>query len=175
MVHLPGRKAWIVTMESTAGRTKCVVLAPNATSVDGQLRSQLEQRQWDALVTDVPLMAMAELCLAQRMQSSRTAWGLTSADGVVLVVIEPSHWLDLSVMLRAIKRYVPVVGAWAFEDGTMRCITEADRDKVLGRVTPPPKTRPDDDEDRASEALDPQVTHDEIAMLLRDENQEPGE
>ena len=162
-------------MESTAGRTNCVVLAPDAKSVDGRLRSQLEQRHWDALVTDVPLMAMAELCLAQRMQSSRTAWGLTSADGVVLVVIEPSHWLDLSVMLAAIKRYVPVVGAWAFEDGALRCIAQADRDEVLGRVAPPPETRPNDEEDRASEALDPQVTRDEIAMLLGDENQEPGE
>ncbi len=162
-------------MESTAGRTNCVVLAPDAKSVDGRLRSQLEQRQWDALVTDVPLMAMAELCLAQRMQSSRTAWGLTSADGVALVVIEPSHWADLSVMLRAIKRYVPVVAAWAFEGGTLRCIAEADRDEVLGRVAPPPKARPDDEEDRASEPLDPQVTRDEIAMLLGDENQEQGE
>lgn len=162
-------------MESTADRTNCVVLAPNAKSVDGRLRSQLEQRQWDALVTDVPLMAMAELCLAQRMQSSRTAWGLTSADGVVLVVIEPSHWSDLSDMLRAIKRYVPVVGAWVFEEGELRCIAQADRDEVLGRVAPPPKTRPDDEEDRASEALDPQVTRDEIAMLLGDENQEQGE
>lgn len=163
-------------MESTAGRTNCVVLAPDAKSVDGRLQSQLEQRHWDALVTDAPLMAMAELCLAQRMQSSRTAWGLTSADGVVLVVIEPSHWSDLSVMLGAIKRYVPVVGAWAFEEGVLRCIAQADRDEVLGRVAPPPETRPDDDEeDRASEALDPQVTRDEIAMLLGDENQEPGE
>ncbi len=165
-------------MESTAGRTKCVVLAPNAKSVDGRLQSQLEQRHWDALVTDVPLMAMAELCLAQRMQSSRAAWGLTGADGVALVVIEPSHWSDLSVMLGAIKRYVPVVGAWAFEDGALRCIAEvaeADRDEVLGRVAPLPKTPPDDDEDRASEALDPQVTRDEIAMLLGDENQEPDE
>ena len=175
MVHLPDRKAWTVTMESTAGRTKCVVLAPDAKSVDGRLGSQLEQRHWDALVTDVPLMAMAELCLAQRLQSSRRAWGLTSADGVVLVVIEPSHWSDLSVMLRAIKRYVPLVGAWAFEDGALRCIAQADRDEVLGRVAPPPKTRSDDDEDRASEALDPQVTRDEIAMLLGDENQEQGE
>lgn len=162
-------------MESTAGRTKCVVLAPNAKSVDGRLRSQLEQRHWDALVTDVPLMAMAELCLAQRMQSSRAAWGLTGADGVALVVIEPSHWSDMSVMLGAIKRYVPVVGAWAFEDGALRCIAQADRDEVLGHVAPPPKTRPDDDEDRASEALEPQVTRDEIAMLLGDENQEQGE
>ena len=163
-------------MESTAGRTKCVVLAPNAKSVDGRLRSQLEQRHWDALVTDVPLMAMAELCLAQRMQSSRTAWGLTSPDGVALVVIEPSHWSDLSAMLGAIKRYVPVVRAWAFEDGVLRCIAQADRDEVLGRVAPPPETRPDDDDDdRASEALDPQVTRDEIAMLLGDENREPGE
>ena len=162
-------------MESTADRTKCVVLAPNAKSVDGQLRSQLEQRHWDALVTDVPLMAMAELCLAQRIQSSRTAWGLTSADGVALVVIKPSHWSDLSVMLAAIKQYVPVVGVWVFEEGTLRCIAEADRDEVLGRVTPPPKIRPDDDEDRASEALDPQVTRDEIAMLLGDENQDQGE
>ncbi len=162
-------------MESTAGRTKCVVLAPNANSVDGRLRSQLEQRHWDVLVTDVPLMVMAELCLAQRLQSSRTAWGLTSADGVALVVIEPSHWSDLSVMLRAIERYVPVVGAWAFEGGALRCIAEANRGEVLGPVAPPPETRPDDDEDRASGALDPQVTRDEIAMLLGDENQEQGE
>ena len=163
-------------MESTAGRTNCVVLAPDAKSVDGRLRSQLEQRHWDALVTDVPLMAMAELCLAQRMQSSRTAWGLTSADGVVLVVIEPSHWSDLSVMLAAIKRYVPVVGAWAFEDGALRCIAQADRDEVLGRVTPSPKTRSDDDDEgRAPEAVDPQVTRDEIAMLLGDEKQEHDE
>ena len=171
MVQWTCGKAWTSNIGATAGRTKCVVLATKAKCVDGRLRSQLEQRHWDALVTDLPLMAMAELCLAQRLQSSRTAWGLTSADGVALVVIEPSHWSDLSVMLRAIKRYVPVVGAWAFEGGTLRCIAEADRDEVLGRVTPPRKTRPDDDEDCASEALDLQVTRDEIAMLLGDENQ----
>ena len=163
-------------MESTAGRTNCVVLAPNAEAVDERLRSQLEQRHWHALMAGDPLMAMVELCLLERARSSRTAWGLSSVDGATLVVVEPDRWSSFSAMLDAIKHYLPTAGVWSFEDGVLRCIAEANGDEVLGRVVAPANGQPVDDVEEAdSEMVDPQVTRDEIAMLLGDENQEPDE
>ena len=163
-------------MESTAGRTNCVVLAPNAEAVDERLRSQLEQRHWYALMAGDPLMAMVELCLLERARSSRTAWGLSGVDGATLVVPEPDQWSNFSAMLGAIKQYLPTAGVWSFENGVLRCIAEANGDEVLGRVGAPANGQPDDDVEEAdSETVDPQVTRDEIAMLLGDENQEPDE
>ncbi len=165
-----------MSMESTAGRTNCVVLAPNAAGVDEGLRSQLEQRQWHALIAGDPLMAMVELCLLERARSSRIAWGLSSVDGASLVVVEPSQWSNFSGMLGAIRQYLPTAGVWSFEDGVLRCIAEAKGDEVLGRVGAPANGQPHDDVEEAnSETLDPQVTREEIAMLLGDENQEPDE
>ena len=163
-------------MESTTGRTNCVVLAPNAEAVDQRLRSQLEQRRWYARMAGDPLMAMVELCLLERARSSRTAWGLSSVDGATLVVLEPNQWSNFSAMLGAIKQYLPTAGVWSFENGVLRCIAEANGDEVLGRVGAAANGQPDDDVEEAdSETVDPQVTRDEIAMLLGDENQEPDE
>lgn len=163
-------------MESTAGRTNCVVLAPSVEAGDQRLRSQLEQRSWHAQIVGDPLAAMVELCLLERARSSRTAWGLSSVDASALVVVEPSRWSNFSAMLGAVKRYVPTAGVWSIEDGVMRCIAEASGDEVLGHVGLPANDNPDDDaenEDAAGE--DPQVTRDEITMLLGDENQESDE
>ena len=79
-------------------------------------------------------------------------------------------------MLGAIQQYLPTAGVWSFENGVLRCIAEANGAEVLGRVGAPANGQPDDDVEQAdSETVDPQVTRDEIAMLLGDENQEPDE
>ena len=163
-------------MESTAGRTNCVVLALNAEGVDDGLRSQLEQRHWHALIAGDPLLAMVELCLLERARSSRTAWGLSSVDGVTLVVVEPDQCSNFGGLLGGIRQYLPTAGVWSFEYGVLRCIAEANSDEVLGHVGTPANGQPVDDVEEAdSETVDPQVTRDEIAMLLGDENQEPDE
>jgi len=163
-------------MESTAGRTNCVVLAPNAEGVNEPLRSQLEQRHWTALTVGDPLMAMVELCLLERARSSRTAWGLSSVDGATLIVVDPNEWSNFGGMLEAIRQYLPTASVWSFEDGVLRCIAAPTSDEALGHVGAAANGQPDDDvEEAESEPVDPQVTRDEIAMLLGDENQEPDE
>ena len=104
-------------MSSSDQETKCVLLASPA---DGNhVRDQLDARGWVAHVANDPLPALAELCLLDRLDAKRRAWGRPN-NGLALVVVKPSRWTQLPAMLSAARRYVPAAALWLFDDGTLK-------------------------------------------------------
>jgi len=157
--------------------TKCVLLASTANGA--RVRNQLHARGWAAHLSSDPLPALAELCLLDRLDAKRRAWGRPTI-GLALVVVEPRRWPQLPAMLSAARRYVPTAGLWTFDDGRLTPLVvdddsdngsaarrQADRanEAVPGsyemRTTPEaPTVGRDDGHDS------PQITGDEISMLL---------
>ncbi len=153
-------------MPSNDQKTKCVLLASTANST--RVREQLDARGWAAHLSSDPLPALAELCLLDRLDAKRRAWGRPT-NGLALVVVKPPRWSQLPAMLSAARRYVPAAALWTFEDGTLKPLP----DNVSGRtdtndaapaayeLSTTPEA-PDKDDDAGS----PQITGDEISMLL---------
>ena len=164
-------------MPSHDQKTKCVLLASTANST--RVREQLDARGWAAHLSSDPLHALAELCLLDRLDAKRRAWGRPT-NGLALVVVEPSRWSQLPAMLSAARRYVPTAGLWTFDDGRLTPLvvdddsdngsasrSQADRanDAVPRsyemRTTPEAPTAGRDDGHDSR-----QITGDEISMLL---------
>jgi len=156
--------------------TKCVLLASTANGA--RVRNQLHARGWAAHLSSDPLPALAELCLLDRLDAKRRAWGRPT-NGLALVVVEPSRWSQLPAMLSAARRYVPTAALWTFDDGRLTpLVLEDDSDNGAAsgpadrandaapasyeiRTTPEaPTAGRDDDHDLR------QITGDEISMLL---------
>ena len=164
-------------MPSNDQKTKCVLLASTAHST--RVREQLDARGWAAHLSSDPLPALAELCLLDRLDAKRRAWGRPT-NRLALVVVEPSRWSQLPAMLSAARRYVPTAALWTFDDGRLtplvihddsdnRSADSARADRTNDtpprsyemRTTPeaPTGSRDDDHDSR-------QITGDEISMLL---------
>ncbi len=157
--------------------TKCVLLASTANGA--RVRDQLRARGWAAHLSSDPLPALAELCLLDRLDAKRRAWGRPTI-GLALVVVEPWRWPQLPAMLSAARRYVPTAGLWTFDGGRLTPLVvqnESDNDSGAPsrvdrandavprsyemRTTPEaPDAGRDDDHDSR------QITGDEISMLL---------
>ncbi len=154
-------------MSSNDPETKCVLLASPAEG--NRVREQLDARGWVAHLSNDPLPALAELCLLDRLDAKRRAWGRPTNE-LALVVVTPSRWSQLPAMLSAARRYVPTAALWTFDDGTLTQLP----DNGAGRANPTNDAAPasyqssttpeapDTDDDTAS----PQITGDEISMLL---------
>ncbi len=157
--------------------TKCVLLASTANGT--RVREQLDARGWAAHLSSDPLPALAELCLLDRLDAKRRAWGRPAND-LALVVVEPAQWSQLPAMLSAARRYVPTAALWVFDDGRLTpLVVQDDSDNGSAaldsvdrtndaappsyemRTTPEaPTAGRDDDHDSR------QITGDEISMLL---------
>ena len=163
-------------MPSNDQETKCVLLASTANG--SRAREQLDARGWAAHLSSDPLPALAELCLLDRLDEKRRAWGRPTS-GLALVVVDPSRWPQLPAMLSAARRYVPTAALWTFDDGRLTpLVLEHDSDNGAAadpadrandaapasyeiRTTPEaPTAGRDDDHDSR------QITGDEISMLL---------
>jgi len=169
--------------------TKCVLLASTASG--SRVREQLDARGWAAHLSSDPLPALAELCLLDRLDAKRRAWGRPT-NGLALVIVEPSRWSQLPEMLSAARRYVPTAALWTFDNGRLTpLVLEHDSDNGSDasgpadrtndaaprsyemRTTPEaPNASPHDDSRK--------ITGDEISMLLdgdfrSDQPAEPAE
>ncbi len=154
-------------MEAILGKANCIVLTPKPEQISDELKQLLEARNWHVRQTNVPLLAMSDLCLLDRTQASRSAWGLPRSEGLALIVVEPEHWPDLQIMLMAIARYVPVVSIWSYENGKLQCVSEpTGNNQSHDEFEIDPETDPDDD------VADSHISGDELAMLLDIEDQE---
>ncbi len=155
-------------MEATLGKANCIVLTPKPEQIDDKLKQLLEARNWHVRQTNAPLLAMSDLCLLERTQASRSAWGLSRSDGVALIVVDPDNWPELQTMLSAIHQYVPIVSIWSFENGRLQCVSEpiendrSDEDEIEDK----PVNQNEDD------VTDLHISGDELAMLLDIEDQE---
>lgn len=164
-------------MSTNDQETRCVLLASAANGAVA--REQLDARGWIAHMSSDPLPALAELCLLERLDSTRRTFG-RSAGAIALVVVEPSRWPQLQAMLSAARRYVPTAALWAFDNGALIPLAVAEAsDNGAGRpgraggpnAAPPmayelptaseAPTAADDDETGS-----PRITGDEISMLL---------
>ena len=164
-------------MHSDDRETRCVLLASNANGT--RVRDQLDARGWVAHLSNDPLPALAELCLLDRLDVKRRAWGRPS-NSLALVVVDPSQWSQLPAMLSAARRYVPTAALWTFDEGRLTPLVvqdETDNGSAASRRADPTNeaappsyeisatpeataTGPDDDHDSR------QITGDEISMLL---------
>ena len=164
-------------MEATLGKANCIVLTPMPEQIDDRLKQLLEARNWHVRQTNVPLLAMSDLCLLERTQSSRSAWGLARSEGVALIVVQPDHWPELETMLGAIARYVPIVSIWSFDNGNLQCVSESMKNEAAENETNAISKRQSDpanwdNQPEDDEVADSHITGDELAMLLDIEDQE---
>ncbi|MHC4775376.1 MAG: hypothetical protein ACYTBR_08930 [Planctomycetota bacterium] len=160
-------------MPSTDCRTRCVLLAPKGDRAQDRgedIQSLLDRRGWIAHEAYDALGALAELCLLERTQSLRQAWGLQTIERLALVVVEPQQWSQLPAMLSAARRYVPKASLWSFANSGLHPLgpTVPEGETRRSGTNAPPATR-----DRTTEVTPPTVSGDEIAMLLEDEDREP--
>lgn len=109
-------------MPTTNEWTRVVVLSPPSASAgraaglsDG-LKSLFAARDWFAIEQHDPYMAMAELCLRERAQVARAAWGLQRMEQTALVILEPGRWPNLDELVRAMREYLPSATIWTASD-----------------------------------------------------------
>jgi hypothetical protein len=181
-----------------------VLLAPKGDRGQGRgevLQALLDRRGWIAHETSDLLEALAELCLLQRTLASRRAWGLTPAEQLALVVVEPRRWPQLAAMLAAARRYVPQASVWSFVDGGLHSLASDRQAEPAGgdapdgrvrRLRPPagegsgsaeagaggprqPADAHNTDRARTDESWRPHISREEIAMLLESERRETQE
>jgi hypothetical protein len=164
-------------MLSNERETRCVLLASDADST--RVRDQLHARGWVAQLSNDPLPALAELCLLDRLDVKRRAWGRPS-NSLALVIVNPSQWSQLPAMLSAARRYVPTAALWTFDNGRLTPLVVQDdsdngsaasrqadttnegvpRSYEMSTTPEAPTAGPDADHDAR------QITGDEISMLL---------
>jgi hypothetical protein len=165
-------------MPPTECRTRCVLLAPRgdrAPERGDAARGLLDRRGWMVHDAADPLGALAELCLLDRTQTMREAWGLQTVEALALVVAGRSDWADdLPDLVSAAARYVPQATLWCCDGEELQPVDPAARaadPRATPRAAPPTRADRGTGEDDVSPPL---ISGDEIAMLLDDEQQEPA-
>ena len=87
-----------------------------------RLKMQLGPAGWIATAYHDPHLAFAELCLRERAQASRAAWGLQRVEKLAMVIVDPMRWPGVADLVAAIKRYTPSVAIWTYRDGSLQAI-----------------------------------------------------
>lgn len=174
---MPAGGRWKIDMPSFEGRTTCVLLTP--TDGGGEpLRTLLDRHtagQLEAHEADDPLAALAELCLLDRTQKSSVGWGQQQVQGLALVVVEPTRWPQLDAMLAAARRYVPQADLWSYVDGTLCPLASGHELVTQPTAKDTGQTHRAASERKPSPPSDtPQITQEEIAMLLDNDDRGPS-
>ena len=155
-------------------RARCVILTA-AGQEPRDLQALIHQRRWEPISTDDAYKAMAELCLEERMQASRAAWGLQRARGLALVIVRTTRneaGRDES-LVHAVQKYLPETAIWRYASG------------ALTAVEPPPASDPpleqdgsvshdagSSDEELPCDFEPAEITSEEIEMLLARDGEE---
>lgn len=85
---------------------------PDGCGMTEGLKALFAARDWFAVQQHDPYLAMAELCLRERTQAARAAWGLQRMEQIALVVLQPERWQHLDELIAAVRRYLPNASAW---------------------------------------------------------------
>ncbi|MCA9286042.1 MAG: hypothetical protein KDA22_12535 [Phycisphaerales bacterium] len=96
--------------------TVCVVLSRPGDPESARLHERLAERRVSAVESASPVEAMAEVCLQERAQRARSAWGLQRSSRLALVVVDRSHWRTLSAMLEALGSHLPEASVWMCDE-----------------------------------------------------------
>jgi hypothetical protein len=116
--------------------TRVVVLAPPtpaSTGAEGtsalspDLRSLFAERDWFAIEQHDPYLALAELCLRERAQVARAAWGLQRLEQIALLILQPQRWPAplADDLARAVRRCLPDALVYAGDDAQVTLYPEA--------------------------------------------------
>jgi hypothetical protein len=123
--------------------TRVVVLRSARDGVrDERLTALFAARDWFAIEHTNAHLAMAELCLRERAQSARAAWGLQRVEKSALVIIEPTHGHEHADLIRAVHRYLPSTSVWAYADSELTPQNDAPATGSARRETQPSIQRP---------------------------------
>src|SRR4029453_18060577 len=96
--------------------TRVVVLTPPSSKGFGLsegLKKLFAARDWFAVEQHDAYLAMAELCLRERAQVARSAWGLQRMELIALVVMHPEQWPQLQQLVNAVHQFVPSATIWS--------------------------------------------------------------
>jgi len=107
------------TASTASGRTTAVLLCPEGHSQNEPVRRELDEQGWTINPIHHPHLAMAELCVLEKDQRSRSAWGLPRADQLALVIDWPQAAPELEPLLTAVARYLPSVQVWLVGGGAV--------------------------------------------------------
>lgn len=150
------------TMTDQNGHPDCIVIAPVGTTLDEALRDELQQRRRTFCVLDDPFQGFALLCLAERLQSSRSAWGLERAAAPVLIIATTLGESTLTDLLGARDRYLKSIAIYRWRDGRLHPLRDAespDQPAPDGQTSADPALRPARDAPVLQAAPPPERPH----------------
>ncbi len=101
--------------------TRVILLTPpQRKGLADSIKSQFASRDWFAVEETDPYLAMTELCLRERAQMARAAWGLQRMEQTALVITHPDHWLTSGIQIQdfiaAVIRFLPTASIWQAEN-----------------------------------------------------------
>ena len=106
-------------MSNQNSHANCVVLREADGDVPDALRDVLNQRRCRTEILRDSYHAFARLCLIERLESVRSAWGLQRSSPLCLVIDGDTHPQLAHDMLAARDRYLPSVGLLQWRDGEL--------------------------------------------------------
>jgi len=110
MDHRPEDQA-----SATSEVTRGILLTPRG-GAEPLVNDAIGARGWTITTLDDPVMAMSELCLLERSQAARAAWGLRGTADLVLIVSGEAMPDDL---VAAVQWYLPDVVIWRYDDAAI--------------------------------------------------------
>lgn len=172
-----------------------MLLTPRGGDDPARLRALLVARDWHAATQHDPYLALAELCIRRRAQTSRSAWGLAGSERQALVINEPDKFTGLVDLLAAMKKYLPQARVMRYQGGTLSALSSVEPEKNMAHPdansepplveVPAPQARPrklqiakaedgsasrrphhSQDESETGDEISPGLTPEEMDMLL---------
>lgn len=143
---------------------RCVVLGePDRDRADA-IEEVQQRTTCELTLTEDPVVAFANVCMALRAEVARATWGLAKADPPLLLIVQPDHWSDFEKLMSAMAMYAPQVPVHLWREGRLDLlpfVTEEDS---------PAEHQPGLTITRAEAPIEPpEVTAEEIEMLLTPE------
>jgi hypothetical protein len=146
----------------------CVVLTRPGAPTDTHFATLIDARGWRPVVLEDPALAMAELCLLERMHAVGRRTGTAPELALVIRADDPR---PLDELIDAVTRYVPCAEVWTYRSD--------DLESLVARAAAPSPTvdatielepHPDgDDGDVTAPGGPPQITEQELAMLFEND------
>lgn len=99
-------------MNEQIGHCNCVLLRDDAEDVSASLIREAQQRRWRVESVGNAHEAFARLCLHERLEAARSAWGLQRHTPPVLVIDAALPNAQFSELIGACEQYVPGIGIW---------------------------------------------------------------
>lgn len=103
---------------SSPSETSANSASPPASAISESLRRQFSERDWFPVLHHDPYLALSELALRDRAQTTRAAWGLQRMEGIALVILQPETWPQplMDDLTSAARRCVSGATIWTVTD-----------------------------------------------------------